>query len=58
MWCTKCLNETACIQKTDKKMPKATNSVASRQRRKKVMNQTKGQFGRRKNVWTVSKECI
>ena len=38
-------------------MPKATNSVASRQRRKKVMKQTKGQFGRRKNVWTVSKNA-
>jgi large subunit ribosomal protein L20 len=38
-------------------MPKATNSVASRQRRKKVMKQTKGYFGRRKNVWTVSKNA-
>jgi large subunit ribosomal protein L20 len=38
-------------------MPKSKNAVASRQRRKKVMNQTKGQFGRRKNVWTVSKNA-
>ena len=38
-------------------MPKAPNSVASRQRRKKVMSRTKGQFGRRKNVWTVSKNA-
>ena len=39
-------------------MPKATNSVASRQRRKKIMGRTKGQFGRRKNVWTVSKNAF
>jgi large subunit ribosomal protein L20 len=38
-------------------MPRATNSVASRQRRKKVMKRTKGYFGRRKNVWTVSKNA-
>ena len=38
-------------------MPRSTNSVASRQRRKKVMKQTKGQFGRRKNVWTVAKNA-
>ena len=38
-------------------MPKATNSVASRQRRKKVMKKTKGYFGRRKNVWTISKNA-
>jgi len=38
-------------------MPKATNAVASRQRRRRVMKRTKGQFGRRKNVWTVSKNA-
>lgn len=38
-------------------MPRATNAVASRQRRKKVMKQTKGYFGRRSNVWTVSKNA-
>ena len=38
-------------------MPRSTNSVASRQRRKKVLKQTKGQFGRRKNVWTVAKNA-
>src|SRR5210317_799468 len=38
-------------------MPKATNAVASRQKRKKVMKATKGYFGRRKNVWTVSKNA-
>lgn len=35
-------------------MPRSVNSVASRTRRKKVMKLTKGQFGRRKNVWTVA----
>jgi large subunit ribosomal protein L20 len=44
--------------KNENKMPKSTNSVASRQRRKKVMKQTKGYFGRRKNVWTVSKNAF
>jgi large subunit ribosomal protein L20 len=39
-------------------MPRATNSVASRQRRKKVFKQTKGYFGRRKNVWTVAKNAL
>lgn len=36
-------------------MPRSVNSVASRARRKKVLKQTKGNFGRRKNVWTVAK---
>jgi large subunit ribosomal protein L20 len=36
-------------------MPRSVNHVASRARRKKVLKQTKGQFGRRKNVWTVAK---
>jgi large subunit ribosomal protein L20 len=43
--------------KNEKKMPRTRNAVASRQRRKKVMKQTKGYFGRRKNVWTVSKNA-
>ena len=38
-------------------MPRVNNAVASRQKRKKVMKQTKGYFGRRKNVWTVSKNA-
>ena len=38
-------------------MPRSTNAVASRQKRKKVMKATKGYFGRRKNVWTVSKNA-
>lgn len=39
-------------------MPRSTNSVASRARRKKVMKQAKGYFGRRKNVWTVAKNAV
>ena len=39
-------------------MPRATNKVASKRRRKKVMEQTKGQFGRRKNVYTVAKNAL
>jgi large subunit ribosomal protein L20 len=38
-------------------MPRSVNSVASRARRKKIMKLTKGQFGRRKNVWTVAKNA-
>ena len=39
-------------------MPRSTNSVASRARRKKVMKLAKGYFGRRKNVWTVAKNAV
>jgi large subunit ribosomal protein L20 len=39
-------------------MPRSVNSVASRARRKKIMKQAKGYFGRRKNVWTVSKNAV
>ena len=39
-------------------MPRSTNSVASRARRKKIMKRAKGYFGRRKNVWTVAKNAI
>ncbi len=38
-------------------MPKSSNSVASRRHRKKIIKQTKGYFGRKKNVWTVSKNA-
>jgi len=38
-------------------MPRSVNSVASRTRRKKILKLTKGQFGRRKNVWTVAKNA-
>lgn len=36
-------------------MPRSVNSVASRARRKRVLKQTKGNFGNRANVWTVAK---
>ncbi|HRS54628.1 MAG TPA: 50S ribosomal protein L20 [Bacteroidales bacterium] len=36
-------------------MARSVNNVASRARRKKILKRTKGQFGRRKNVWTVAK---
>ena len=36
-------------------MPRSVNAVASRARRKKILKKTKGQFGGRKNVWTVAK---
>jgi len=39
-------------------MPRSVNAVASRARRKKVLSQTKGYFGRRKNVYTVSKNAL
>lgn len=39
-------------------MPRSVNSVASRRRRKKVLKQAKGFFGRRKNVWTVAKNAV
>ena len=38
-------------------MPRSVNVVAARKRRKKLMKLTKGQFGRRKNVWTVAKNA-
>lgn len=39
-------------------MPRSVNAVASRARRKKVMKQAKGYFGRRKNVWTIAKNAV
>jgi len=39
-------------------MPRSVNAVASRAKRKKVMKQAKGYFGRRKNVWTVAKNAV
>ncbi len=38
-------------------MPRSVNVVASRARRKRILNKVKGQFGRRKNVWTVAKNA-
>jgi large subunit ribosomal protein L20 len=39
-------------------MPRAKNRVASRARRKKIFKLAKGQFGRRKNVYTVAKTAV
>jgi len=39
-------------------MPRAKNRVASRARRKKILKQAKGYFGRRKNVYTVAKNAV
>ena len=39
-------------------MPRSVNSVAKRARRKKILKQAKGYFGRRKNVYTVAKNAI
>src|SRR5690625_237071 len=39
-------------------MPRSVNSVASRARRKKVLKQSKGFYGARKNVWTVAKNAV
>ncbi|GET31174.1 50S ribosomal protein L20 [Prolixibacter bellariivorans] len=36
-------------------MPRSVNHAASRARRKKLLSQTRGYFGARKNVWTVAK---
>jgi len=36
-------------------MPRSVNHVASRNRRKKVLRLTRGNFGGRRNVWTVAK---
>lgn|SRR4030042_2621444 len=39
-------------------MPRSVNTVASRKRRKKILKQTKGFFGSRKNVYTVAKNAL
>ncbi len=39
-------------------MPRSVNAVASRARRKKVLKMAKGNFGARKNVWTVAKNTV
>ena len=36
-------------------MTRSVYAVASRARRMKILKKTKGQFGKRKNVWTVAK---
>jgi large subunit ribosomal protein L20 len=39
-------------------MPRSTNSVASRARRKKYLKAAKGFWGKKKNVWTVAKNAV
>ena len=39
-------------------MPRSTNAVASRARRKRVLKIAKGYWGRKKNVWTVAKNQV
>ncbi len=36
-------------------MPRSVNHVASRARRKRILKLTRGNWGARKNVWTVAK---
>ena len=38
-------------------MPRSVNSVAKRQRRKKILKRTRGYFLARANVWTVAKNA-
>ncbi len=39
-------------------MPRSKNSVASKARRKKILKQAKGYYGKRKNVYTVAKNVV
>jgi large subunit ribosomal protein L20 len=39
-------------------MPKTSNKVASRKRRKKILKQTKGYWGARGNVYTIAKGAL
>ncbi len=39
-------------------MPRSVNNVASRARRKKLLKQTKGYWGARKNILTVAKHVF
>lgn len=39
-------------------MPRSSNLVASRRRRRKILKQAKGYWGRRKNVYTVAKNAV
>ncbi|MBO7480534.1 MAG: 50S ribosomal protein L20 [Bacteroidales bacterium] len=38
-------------------MPRSVNVVAARNRRRKVLSQTRGYFGARSKVWTVAKNA-
>ena len=39
-------------------MPRSVNAVASRARRKRILKQAKGFYGKRKNVYTVAKNIV
>ncbi|HRO83351.1 MAG TPA: 50S ribosomal protein L20 [Niabella sp.] len=39
-------------------MPRSVNSAASKARRKKILKQAKGFYGKRKNVFTVAKNVV
>ena len=39
-------------------MPRSVNSVSAKNRRKKILKQAKGYWGRRKNVFTVAKNAV
>ncbi len=39
-------------------MPRSVNSVASKARRKRILKQAKGFYGKRKNVYTVAKNVV
>ena len=39
-------------------MPRSKNAVASKARRKKIIKQAKGFYGKRKNVYTVAKNVV
>ncbi len=39
-------------------MPRSKNAVASRARRKRILNAAKGYYGKRKNVYTVAKNVM
>ena len=39
-------------------MPRSRNLVAAKAKKKKILKQAKGYFGRRKNVWTVAKNAV
>ncbi|MFM2386007.1 MAG: hypothetical protein RL660_764 [Bacteroidota bacterium] len=39
-------------------MPRSKNSVASKARRKRILKQAKGFYGKRKNVYTVAKNVV
>lgn len=39
-------------------MPRSVNAVASHRRRKKILKQSKGFYGKRKNVYTVAKNVL